>query len=140
LSDYGFDSVMAIHFTSALEQSFGPLPKTLLFEYPTIQSVTRYFLHHYPEQLRSVLGFEENSAMAAIQERVGTGREQATFPTAPVCASVPFTHFRTGANPVPTRFSVSSSGFGASPIHTDVPTSNEYAQQDKEAKVNDIAI
>src|SRR5262249_43056941 len=67
LSDYGFDSIMAVGFTSALEGSFGPLSKTLLFEYPTVRSVTDYFLHRYPEQLRRVLGMEEATVTALPQ-------------------------------------------------------------------------
>src|SRR5204863_5432605 len=58
LETYGFDSIMAIRFTNILEDTFGPLSKTLLFEYPTLHSVTEYFLHSYPVQLRSVLGIE----------------------------------------------------------------------------------
>ena len=58
LLDYGFDSIMAMRFTNALEDSFGPLSKTLLFEYPTLHSVTEYFLHNYPKQLKNVLRSE----------------------------------------------------------------------------------
>ena len=59
LIDYGFDSILAVRFTSALEDTFGPLSKTLLFEYPTLHSMTEYFLRSYPEQLRSVLRINE---------------------------------------------------------------------------------
>src|SRR5262249_48838247 len=59
LSDYGFDSILAIRITRILEDIFGPLGKTLLFEYPTIHSMTEYFLHSYPEQLKRVLRVEE---------------------------------------------------------------------------------
>src|SRR5205085_4591036 len=58
LLDYGFDSIMAIRFTNILEESFGPLSKALLFEHPTLDSVSTYFLHHYSEQLRRALGVE----------------------------------------------------------------------------------
>src|SRR5436305_6017312 len=59
LLDYGFDSIMAMRFIKVLEPSFGPLSKTLLFEYPTLRNVTTYFLHNYPEQLKRVLGIED---------------------------------------------------------------------------------
>src|SRR5262249_3741253 len=59
LEDYGFDSMMAMRFIKVLENSFGPLPKTLLFECSTLHSVTEYFLHRHLEQLRSVLGIVE---------------------------------------------------------------------------------
>src|SRR5947199_6560580 len=75
LEDYGIDSIMAIHFTNALEHSFGPLSKTLLFEHLTINSVTEYFLHNYLDQLRNVLGSEELGATTlpqATQKNNGT--------------------------------------------------------------------
>ncbi|TMC15469.1 MAG: KR domain-containing protein, partial [Chloroflexi bacterium] len=59
LLDYGFDSIMAMRFIKVLEPFFGPLSKTLLFEYPTLRNVTTYFLHNYPEQLKRVLGIED---------------------------------------------------------------------------------
>src|SRR5262249_43940870 len=51
----------------ALEGTFGPLSKTLLFEYPTVNSVTEYFLHNYPEQLRRALGIEEGGTSHGIK-------------------------------------------------------------------------
>jgi 8-amino-7-oxononanoate synthase len=68
LVDYGFDSVMSTRFITTLEDPFGPLPKTLLFEYPTLHRVTEYFLHNYPEQLRRVLESEQASAMTMPKE------------------------------------------------------------------------
>jgi glyoxylase-like metal-dependent hydrolase (beta-lactamase superfamily II)/aryl carrier-like protein len=63
LSNYGLDSIIAVRFTNVLEGSFGPLSKTLLFEHPTLHSVTEYFLHNYPEQLKRVLRSEEASVV-----------------------------------------------------------------------------
>jgi myxalamid-type polyketide synthase MxaB len=79
LVNYGFDSIMAMRFTNSLEDSFGPLPKTLLFEYPTVHSVTEYFLHNYPKQLRSVLGSEERGAVGGGG---GAGKGLAPLPRA----------------------------------------------------------
>src|SRR5436305_6613211 len=75
LENYGFDSIMAIRFTNALEDSFGPLSKTLVFEYPTLQSVTEYFLHNYSERLRRVLRIEEagGKSRAAIPQIIQEG-------------------------------------------------------------------
>jgi 3-oxoacyl-(acyl-carrier-protein) synthase/acyl carrier protein len=67
LENYGFDSIMAVRFTNALEESFGPLSKTLLFEYPTLQSVCEYFLESYPDQLRRVLQMEEDPTVTMSQ-------------------------------------------------------------------------
>src|SRR5213078_3969759 len=72
LSDYGFDSIMAVRFANVLEKGFGPLSKTLLFEHLTLDSVSTYFLHRYPEQLRRILGVEEAAVTALPQ---GTGEQ-----------------------------------------------------------------
>ena len=106
---------MAIRFTNALEDSFGPLSKTLLFEYPTLQSVTEYFLHSYPEQLRSLLRIEESSGASPIpmvsDHRLHAGRTP---------HGLTFLHkeavgMQTGTAPVP----------------TDVFVANGHTQEDK---------
>ena len=56
LGQYGMDSVMALQLTTQLEKTFGPLPKTLFFEYQDIRALSDYFLSSYPDQLRAVLG------------------------------------------------------------------------------------
>ncbi|MGG1946945.1 SDR family NAD(P)-dependent oxidoreductase [Trinickia sp. NRRL B-1857] len=55
LEQYGIDSVLAITLTQDLEQAFGPLSKTLFFEYQTIAALTQYFLRQHTEQLVSLL-------------------------------------------------------------------------------------
>ncbi|MBV8227105.1 MAG: SDR family NAD(P)-dependent oxidoreductase, partial [Verrucomicrobia bacterium] len=42
LESYGFDSIVAVEFSQLLEKDFGELSKTLLFEYPTIESLATY--------------------------------------------------------------------------------------------------
>src|SRR5947199_3770063 len=96
---------MAVHFIRVLEDSFGPLSKTLLFEYPTLRSVTEYFLHSYPKQLSSVLKIEEIS--------VG------------------------GASPNAVQLKTTGSTDPVSLLSIHVPTES---QQDKEARVSEIAI
>ncbi|MBH8599751.1 SDR family NAD(P)-dependent oxidoreductase, partial [Thermoactinomyces sp. CICC 10523] len=39
---YGIDSVMVMKLTNELEKTFGPLPKTLFFEYKTVDELTGY--------------------------------------------------------------------------------------------------
>ncbi len=51
LEAYGIDSVMITRLTDALERDFGPLPKTLFFEYRTLQALTGYFLSTHAEAL-----------------------------------------------------------------------------------------
>jgi polyketide synthase PksN len=69
LEDYGIDSIMVVELTNQLEQTFGPLSKTLFFEYQNLQDLTGYFLEHHREQLVELLGIEENkTAPGAIPD------------------------------------------------------------------------
>ncbi|WP_108807996.1 SDR family NAD(P)-dependent oxidoreductase [Aquimarina spinulae] len=54
LEKYGIDSILAMKFTSLLEETFGALPKTLFFEYQTIRELTEYFLKSYQHQLTAL--------------------------------------------------------------------------------------
>ncbi|MEJ2116992.1 MAG: SDR family NAD(P)-dependent oxidoreductase, partial [Alphaproteobacteria bacterium] len=55
LERYGIDSVLIIQLTQRLEEEFGPLPKTLFFEYRTVQALTDYFLASHMERLKELL-------------------------------------------------------------------------------------
>ncbi|MBO0781630.1 MAG: SDR family NAD(P)-dependent oxidoreductase, partial [Ktedonobacteraceae bacterium] len=61
LEKYGLDSILVMRLTQELEQSFGGLSKTLLFEYQTIQELTQYFLSEHKEQLKKILGLKEGA-------------------------------------------------------------------------------
>jgi acyl transferase domain-containing protein/aryl carrier-like protein len=50
-SRYGVDSILVMQLTSELEKTFGPLPKTLFFEYPTLQELHAYFVEAQPDAL-----------------------------------------------------------------------------------------
>ena len=56
LEDYGMDSIVAMTLTNFLEQSFGPLSKTLFFEVQTVRALTEYFVNRHGEALQNVLG------------------------------------------------------------------------------------
>jgi len=58
LERYGFDSILLMKMTNTLEESFGTLSKTLLFEYQSIRALTAYFLETRPDTLRLLLGLE----------------------------------------------------------------------------------
>nr|WP_229521463.1 SDR family NAD(P)-dependent oxidoreductase [Paenibacillus monticola] len=45
---YGIDSVVIMEVTRRLEQLYGPLSKTLFFEYGNIRELTSYFLANHP--------------------------------------------------------------------------------------------
>jgi acyl carrier protein len=52
LAELGLDSLMAIELRNSLAQSLGqPLPTTLLFDYPSLDALTRYLLNAvFPQQ------------------------------------------------------------------------------------------
>ncbi|WP_158756200.1 SDR family NAD(P)-dependent oxidoreductase, partial [Dyella sp. S184] len=56
LEAYGIDSVMVMDLTLKLERSFGPLPKTLFFEYQSINALADYFLQNHHAGLIDLLG------------------------------------------------------------------------------------
>jgi len=47
LEEYGLDSVLIMKFTGRLEKMFGPVSKTLFFEYRTVRELARYLLTHH---------------------------------------------------------------------------------------------
>ncbi|MCW2306578.1 non-ribosomal peptide synthetase [Rhodobium gokarnense] len=56
LEDYGIDSVMIARLTDALERDFGPLSKTLFFEYQTLEAVIGHFLESHADRLAEIVG------------------------------------------------------------------------------------
>jgi polyketide synthase PksN len=65
MEKYGIDSIMVIQLNNQLEKTFGSLSKTLFFEYQNIQELTGYFLESYRDQLKELLGIEEEAAVTA---------------------------------------------------------------------------
>ncbi|MFF8597099.1 SDR family NAD(P)-dependent oxidoreductase [Streptomyces sp. NPDC015220] len=55
LSEYGTDSVKAVEVTLLLERDFGPLPRTLLFEYPTVGELAERLLGTARDRLTAVI-------------------------------------------------------------------------------------
>ncbi|MFH9266918.1 SDR family NAD(P)-dependent oxidoreductase [Streptomyces sp. NPDC017546] len=58
LIEYGIDSLAILDTTAALEELFGPLPKTIFFEYTDIAGVAGYFVAEHAGALRSLSGAE----------------------------------------------------------------------------------
>ncbi len=54
LERYGIDSILAMKLTSQLEKTFGPLAKTLFFEYQTIRELTKYFIDAHAVRLATL--------------------------------------------------------------------------------------
>lgn len=55
LENYGMDSLMIVQFTNHLEQLFGPLSKTLLFECQNISELNNYFRDNHRENLEKLI-------------------------------------------------------------------------------------
>ncbi|AXV78943.1 MULTISPECIES: SDR family NAD(P)-dependent oxidoreductase [Ralstonia solanacearum species complex] len=53
---YGFDSIMAVGVTHALEKHLGSLPKTLLFEHVNIAGVVDHFAAKYRDHFAAMFG------------------------------------------------------------------------------------
>ncbi|MFK3648769.1 SDR family NAD(P)-dependent oxidoreductase [Lysobacter enzymogenes] len=56
LEKYGIDSVLTMKLTQQLERSFGPLSKTLLFEYQTVASLAAYLAGAFAPAMREKTG------------------------------------------------------------------------------------
>jgi polyketide synthase PksN len=56
LEKYGMDSILVMKLTSELEKTFGPLPKTLFFEYQTISELTTHLLKQFGQIFTGILG------------------------------------------------------------------------------------
>ncbi|RUL78905.1 non-ribosomal peptide synthetase [Dyella choica] len=71
---YGIDSILVMELTRALEEAFGTLSKTLLFEYQTIAALAGYFVQNHAGRLGELLG------EAAPDASVATASETASAP------------------------------------------------------------
>ncbi|SAL32903.1 thiotemplate mechanism natural product synthetase [Caballeronia udeis] len=71
LEDYGIDSILALDLTRALERAFGPLPKTLFFEYLSLAELADYFVKAHAPKLATLLANHE-PAQASVQALAST--------------------------------------------------------------------
>lgn len=68
MDKYGIDSIMIMQMTNQLENTFGSLPKTLFFEYQSIQTLTGYFLETYHDRLVELMGLGEEEPARDINK------------------------------------------------------------------------
>ena len=66
---------MIMQITNELEEVFGPLSKTLFFEYGDIRSLTEYFIKNYRGKLIELLGSGEKEAMA-VEDTISSATGQ----------------------------------------------------------------
>lgn len=67
LENYGIDSILAIGLTNKMEENFGALSKTLLFEYQTIAELGDYLIREFSGKLSSLL--EQRGLLASSNTR-----------------------------------------------------------------------
>jgi acyl transferase domain-containing protein/enoyl-CoA hydratase/carnithine racemase/NAD(P)-dependent dehydrogenase (short-subunit alcohol dehydrogenase family)/acyl carrier protein/phospholipid N-methyltransferase len=69
LEHYGIDSLLAMQLTSAAEKIFGPLPKTLFFEYQTLRELACYFGEQYAPALQALFAGSASQGTGASNPR-----------------------------------------------------------------------
>jgi acyl transferase domain-containing protein/NAD(P)-dependent dehydrogenase (short-subunit alcohol dehydrogenase family)/acyl carrier protein/SAM-dependent methyltransferase len=79
LEKYGIDSLMAMQLTDQLEKTFGPLSKTLFFEYQSLRDLTGYFLESHRIRLLELLGTGEKPGDGESEAR-GNGNNGGDIP------------------------------------------------------------
>lgn len=75
LDKYGIDSVMVLKLSAELEKQFGRLPKTLFFEYKSIEELSGYFAEQHTAQFIELLGLTE--ALSSATESTSTNTRAA---------------------------------------------------------------
>lgn len=68
LEKYGMDSILAMDLTNQLEKTFGPLKKTLFFEYQTISELTTYFLNSHASKLDELFEIPQQSQRDSVKK------------------------------------------------------------------------
>ncbi len=87
LENYGIDSILAMNLTSQLEASFGALPKTLFFEYQTINDLADYFVRSHAAKMEKLLGTSSAVQVAPAAAAVSAPAPVANVASAPAIAT-----------------------------------------------------
>ncbi|QLH25416.1 SDR family NAD(P)-dependent oxidoreductase [Streptomyces sp. Rer75] len=83
LERYGMDSVIAVNVISRLEEDFGPLSRTLLFESETVRELARYFVADHTQTLRTLLGVPTPPPAPPVQDTTTARQVVTASPTPP---------------------------------------------------------
>ncbi|MFF3781140.1 SDR family NAD(P)-dependent oxidoreductase [Streptomyces sp. NPDC001933] len=91
--DFGIDSVLVMRLSARLEDEFGALPKTLFFQYQSLDELAGYFAERHGEALRRRLPNEpaEPAAQTATAPQATTTPTRAGTPT-PAATAPPAGH------------------------------------------------
>ena len=88
---FGIDSIMVGQFNANVERDFGSLPKTLLYEYETIEDLANYLVAEARAGLLTFLGIGGHAAARVAPPPVSTaqGAEPSAYRAEPVAHSSP---------------------------------------------------
>jgi polyketide synthase PksN len=75
---YGLDSIMMTSLTSRLEETFPNIPKTLFFEFLTIEELVLFLLQEYPNEL-NVIGKGKKTAVVLKDQIISSPEIKSTF-------------------------------------------------------------
>ena len=71
---YGIDSLMIVSLNQQLEQSFKDLPKTLFFEYTTLEALTKYFIENHAPLLIKKFAIKATPVNDPVQDKAAFQR------------------------------------------------------------------
>ncbi|MFG2630359.1 SDR family NAD(P)-dependent oxidoreductase [Streptomyces sp. NPDC048473] len=80
LERYGMDSVLAVTMVQPLEDTFGPLSRTLLFEVRTVRGLAQYLADEHAQALRALVGEAAPEAPRPQTAAPETARPNTTAP------------------------------------------------------------
>ncbi|MEU5582777.1 amino acid adenylation domain-containing protein [Streptomyces huasconensis] len=86
---YGVDSLLVLSLTRSLEERFGPLSKTLFFEYLTIGELADFLVAHHPAEARAFLAPAAHGVAPAGDDTSETPLTPAPAPYAAPPAPLP---------------------------------------------------
>lgn len=90
LDEYGFDSIMAMQMTNALEASLGSLSKTLFFEHHDLLSLNRFLVTHHRAAVCRLLEIDDTATAPAVMASATPAvTTRATRDSRPLDASAP---------------------------------------------------
>ena len=76
LENYGIDSILAMNLTSQLENTFGALSKTLMFEYRTIAELSDYFVQTYSQRLAQIFDASVETKQSVVKVETSDSQHQ----------------------------------------------------------------
>lgn len=84
MENYGIDSILAMNLINQLEKTFGSLPKTLFFEYLTINELSQYFIDSQNEILQAIFSEEKRPEPASgdtpLKKKIASGSTNPQLP------------------------------------------------------------